>query len=325
MSVGYILRQAGAKIGQNPQDPGERLTLLRFLNEAARELYVQSDMPGSLQELTFKINGDQTVTMPMFVGRVRAAREAASQMAWHFNQIRPRYNQFNWTDAWRNYRLKNKQALMATVVNESVGVITVPEVEDPPIIVSLSGPITKASLINEQVVMDATSKSTVNQFKDYTSVKKDRKNNFDVTLSDVDGKLLTVIPNNQLVAQYQILDVSAMPWLPQDTSVVDNYVELLYKIALPYLSEDDDEFPGFDYDDIIVNKMMQLWKEEQDKVEGAQLYDGKATRSLARLVEEQNRETEDMIALVSNPHDTLLRRIGIGLRRRYRLFGGRRF
>ena len=323
MSVKYILHQVGVKMGLSPSDPSQRLVLLRFLNEAAKELYDQSDMPGCLMEQVFKVNGDQTITCPSYVGKIRAARELDSQISWSINQMRPRYNQFNWPDSWRNLRLKNRQALMATVTNASVGVITVPAVENPPIVVSVSGPTTASTNVAENVTMIQTSMQTVNQYTDYTSVKKDRVNGYDVTLSDVDGKVLTVIPNNTLAALYQIVDVSQCPWLAISTNTLDHYIELLYKKALPRLSNDADEFPALDYDDILVNKCMQLWAEEQGKNDMALAYDVKASRSLARATEDQNRATEDVIATVANPHDVLLPRVRAGRRKYYRGYGSR--
>lgn len=329
MPLGYVLNQLGNKLGLDPgtdQQPGEdRPILLRIANEAARELYPQADFPGSLMEQVFKINGDQTISMPSYVGPLRGMREYASMQTWHINQMRPRYNQFNWTDMWRNYRLKNKQALQNSVVNQSFGIITVKSVEDPPIVVTVSGPTDQATLINESVTMDSVSKSTVNVFLDYSAVKKDRVNTVDVTLSDVDGRVLTVIPNYDKQAMYQIVDVSACPWLPMNTSPLDNYIEVLYKQKLKYLFYDADEFPAFDLDDALVNKGIQLTKEEQDKIEVAQAYDTKATRTAARVVEDQNRATEDCVALVANFHDTVLKRIGTGLRRRYSLYAGRKY
>lgn len=321
MPVSYILKQAGAKIGLSPSAQSSRNTLLRFLNEAAEELYDQSDPPGSLMEQVFKVNGDQTISCPSYVGEIRAVRELNSQLTWSINQMRPRYNQFNWTDNYRNLRLKNTQALMVSVTNQSVGVITVPAIESPPIVVSVSGPTLSASGVSEDVTMDTISKMTTNQYTDYTAVKKDRVNNYDVTLSDIDGKLMTVIPNNQLAANYQIIDVSLCPWLTNSQSTLDHYLEILYKKSLPHLQNDDDEYPAFDYDNIIVNKMLQLWFEEQGKADIAEGYDAKATRSVARKKENQNKSTEDKIALVSNPHDTLMPRVGKGPRTRgYRYY-----
>jgi len=324
MALKDILFRAGAKAGLNPQVPDQRTTLLRFVNEAARELYDQSDPPGSLMEQVFKVNGDQTISCPSYVGQIRGMREVDSQITWSINQLRPRYNQFNWPDSWRNLRLKNTQALMATVTNASVGILTVAAVEAPPIQVTLTGPTATATSVSETVIMTQTTMQTTNTFLDYTAVKKDRVNGYDVTLSDIDDKLLTLIPNNQLAAQYQIIDVSICPWLSVSTNVLEHYVEILFKQALNELSNDGDEFIfGRKYDDIIINKVCQLWFEEQGNPVLAMSFDTKATRSLARKNEDQNRATEDMISIVAHPHDVLLPRVRAGRKKYYRGYGSR--
>lgn len=325
MSVKFILNRVGKKMGLNPSDTDQRDTLLRFLNEAAVELYDQSDMPNSLMEQVFKVNGDQTITCPSYVGEIRALRELDSQLAWSITQMRPRYNQFNWKDMWRNIRLKNVGPLQKTVTNQSVGVITVPAVETPNITVTVSGPTNNATNATEDVVINATSVQTVNQYLDYTSVTKNTINKYDVTLSDVDGNILTVLPNNEFEALYQTIDVSQCPWLQVSTSTLDHYLEILYKKKLAILFNDSDEFPAPQYDDILVLKILQLWGEEQGKPDVATAYDTKATRSLARRTENRNRATEDEIALVSNPHDSLLPRIRQGRRNYRRGWGSRGF
>ena len=322
MSVGIILHLAGAKMGLSPLVASQRTVLLRILNEAAEELYDQSDPVGSLAEQVFKVNGDQTISCPWYVGKIRAIREADTHIIWSINKMRPHYNQFSWKDMWRNVRLRNTQSLMCTVTNQSIGVITVPIIETPPIQITVSGPAINATNVSETIIMTALALNTTNNFLDYTSVKKDRVNDCDITLSDVDGKVLTIIPNNQLEAFYQIVDVSTCPWLSQSSSTLDHYLEILFKKTLPILSNDSDEYPVAKNDYILVNKMMQLWNEEQGKVDMAMAYDTKATRGLARKMEDQEKATQDEVSLVSNPHDTLMPRIGRGYRRYFGRFGG---
>jgi hypothetical protein len=305
MALLYILTQVGNKIGLNPSNVGDRNVLLRFVNEACPELYNQSDMAGSLREQIFKCNGDQTIALPSYVGQIRAIREMDSQIAWHINQLRPRYNQSNWPDMWRNFRLKGLFPLQVSIRNQSIITVSVDEVEDPPIVVSITGSTSTSSSVSEQLTMSTTFVNTVNQFLDVSAIKKDRVNGFDVGIFDVDERLLTTIPNNVLQAQYQIIDVSLAPWLNQDTGKLDHYVEILYKQALPWFQNDDDEFPALGYDNVIVNKVLQLWYEEQGNPTLAAAYDSKATRSLARIHEDANRATEDVVALVENPHDML--------------------
>lgn len=323
MSVGYILQRAGDKIGLNPKDSSQRAQLLKYANEGARELYQQADPPGSLWEWVMKVNGDQTISMPSFLGELRGVREVYSLEPWHTNQMKPRYMQFNWKDLWRNWRIKSTQALQATVTNQSVGVITVAFVENPPVVVTVTGPTAYANNAVEVITMNNITKYTTNQFLDYKSFTKDRVNSVDVVLSDVDGKHLSTIPNDQLYAQYEIIDVSALPWLPQSTSTISNWVEVLYKKKLPWFFYDSDEYPVFGCDDILVDKILQLYSEEKGAVDAAVAYDTKATRTLARMIENQTRETEDHIALSANPHDTVLPRIGGTNRRRYGWWRGK--
>jgi len=296
-------------MGLDPSDTGQRAVLLRFANEAADELYNQADIPGSLVEQVFKVNGDQTISLPAYVGRIRAIREYSSQVPWHINQMRPRYNQQNWKDCWRNWRMKNQQCLQATITNQSVLVYTTAAVENPPVVVTVTGPTATATLATESVTLSSTQVTGTVNFLDLVSARKTSANNYDITISDVDGKLLTTIPNNELEAKYQIVDVSLSPWLQQTQSQLDHYVELLYKKILPWYSLDSDEFPAYGYDNAWVNKGLQLWMEEQGKADLAAGYDAKATRTVARRVEDENRATEDTVSLVDNPHDCIQPRI----------------
>lgn len=319
MGVKFILSQIAAKVGLNPSVEGHRLVMLRWLNEAALELYEQADVAGTLCEGVFKMNGNQTISLPMYVGYIRAIREYNSHIPWNINQMRPRYNQFAWKDSWRNIRLLNRQPLMASITNQAEVVVNTSIVENPPVVVTITGQTNLASSISEDVTLNTLSVTTTNQFVNITSVIKNKVNTCDIILNDIDGKLLTLIPNNEVEALYQVIDVSSAPWIQQSLGNMDHYVEILYKKALAVLFNDGDEYPIPDHDYILVNKVLQLWSEEQGKADAAIAYDSKATRSLARKHEENNRATQDMIALVANPHDYLLPRLR---GRRYGRYGG---
>lgn len=322
MSVQYILKLVGAKTGMSVLQANQRNTMLRWLNEASDELYNQADPPGSLWEQVFRVNGDQSITMPWYIGSVRGVREKDSQIAWSISQMRPRYNTFNWPDMWRNIRLKNTQCLQRTVSNKSQAVITVNAIETPPIVVTLVGPTEESSSMSESIVMTSTIMQSTNSFVDYTAITKDRFSLYDVTISDVDGNQLSLIPNNRKEAMFQILDISSCPWLAQAFSTLDHYVEILYKKANYLLQNDSDEWVfGSNYDNILVNKCLQLWAEEQEKQDVATAYDNKATRSLARKHDDQNDATEDVVSIVANPHDYLLPRVRSGRLRNYRGWG----
>lgn len=312
MGLKYVLQQVGLKVGLNPNDTSQRPILLRFANEAAIELYQMSDMAGSLEEQYFKINGDQTVGLPDYVGQIRAMRQADSAIAIKLSQMRPRYNQFNWQDNYRNWRLKGLQTLHTALTNQSALILTVAAVENPPIVVTISGSSDNSSNVSEDVIMNATQVLTANTYNDVSGLVKNKVNRYNIGLTDVDGNAISYIPNDRLIAKFQIVDVSAYPWFQLLTGNLLGWVEVLYKKALPWYSEDGQEFPAKGYDNVWVNKMLQLWYEEQNNVTIAISYYQKAQQSLAQIHEDTNRGTDDKVALVSNPHDCMNPRIGFG-------------
>jgi len=309
MSVKHILQLASNKMGLNPADSTQRPVLLRFLNEAAYELHMQADMPGSLMEMTFKMNGDMTLSLPWYVGEIRAIRESATFIPWHINRLQPRYYEMNWADFWRNFRLKGKFACMQAVVNQGPVVINVPNLEQPPLTVTISGVTETASHLNEVVTVNALQVQSVNNWLEIKTITKSAVTNYDVTINDIDGHLLTVIPNTEYETWYTIVDISTMPWLSTSQSQQDHWVEVLYKRRLRTLTNDGDEFPANDVDHIVANKMVQIWAQEQGNVQLAEAMDQMNTRSMARKMEEVNRSTQDKVALVINKHDLLMPRI----------------
>ena len=317
MALKYILDQIGAKMGLSPTDEGQRNVMLRFVNEAATELYHMSDMAGCLEEQYFKINPNQTLALPAYVGQIRAMREAYHQQALTLSQMRPRYNQFNWEGEWKNWRVKGLQTLQTSLTNQSNLIISVAQVENPPTTVNITGPTIGAGHTSETIVMTQTNMQTVNQYLDVKSFTKTAVNEYDVILSDIDGNPISYIPNDQLKAQFQIVDISTSPWYPPNINPLLGWVEVLYKKALPWFHNDNDEFPAVGYDNIIVNKCLQLYYEEQNNPQLAMAYYQKANQSLAQIHEDANRGTDDVVAMVAHPHDQMNHRVGFGRDWRY--------
>lgn len=306
MGVKYILNEAGNRLGLNPAAVDQRKTLVRFLNIAAKEIYIQADLTDSLIEQTFKVNGDQTISFPADVGYLRAVREFYSYIPWHLNQMRPRYNASNWPDIWRNWRIIRKQALQTSIRNESVVNLSVYAVETESVTVTITGGTPHSTEVSEDVIMDAVSKQSVTTFTSITALTKSNVNQYDITVTDVDGVQLSMIPNNRFNAEYLIVDVSLLPFRNADVNKQAHYVEVLFKKSLPHLSEDGQEFPATGYDDAVVDKMCQVWAEQQGKEELALSLDAKVTRTMGRIHEDQNAATEDCVSFVPNSHDQLL-------------------
>lgn len=310
MGVEYILNQFGLKSGLNPDDVGQRSVSLRFLNEAAQELYEQADSEGVLMEQLFIVNGDQMIALPSYVGPLRAMREYSTHVPWHLTNMRPRYNQINWEDRWRHWRIKGTSPLSQEIDNEGPVIISVPFVENPPIVINVCGQTQLATFATETFTMDSPMKIGGLDFltAGIKAFKKDRVNNYDVLMFDIDGNQLSLLQNNLLESKYRIVDVSLYPWSNTAVGPTDHYMEVLFKPVLPWMQNDEDEYPVVGHDNIIVNKMCQIWAEEQGKGDEAAAFDAKATRSLARKKEDEKRGCEEAMAFCENTHDTLLPR-----------------
>ena len=79
----------------------------------------------------------------------------------------------------------------------------------------------------------------------------------------------------------------------------------MYKKSLPVFRNDRDEFPAVGYDNILVSKCMELFLEEQGKLEEAMLHDRKASRSLARRQADLERGQEAKAVFKRHNHDKL--------------------
>jgi hypothetical protein len=317
MALQYILSQFGNKIGLNPSDASQRATLLRYVNAAAKELYQQSDMAGCLEECLFKVNSNQTIALPDYVGQIRAMREHNTTIAITLSQMRPRYNQFSWSSEWRNWRILGLQTLQQSIKNQSVLTISVKCVENPPIVVNITGGNDNSSYVTESLTMTAPTMTTTLPYNTISSFTKNAVNGYDVTLTDVEGNVLSSIANNKLKASFQVVDISSGPWTLNNTNPMCSWIEVLYKKALLWFANDNDEFPAVGYDDVLVDKCLQLYKEEQGDVAAAMAYMQKATQSLAQIHEDANRGADDVVALVANPHDRMAPRVGYGRDYRY--------
>lgn len=312
--LSYILKQTGNKMGLDPSDTTQRNVLLRFINEAAYDLWTTSDMAGVLEEQYFQVQGNQTIALPDYVGDIRAMRQANSHRAIQLSQMRPRYNQYSWADEWRTWRLKGIRPLQESIKNEGLLTITVPAVESTPIVVTITGNTTSSSNVVETFTMNTTSVSTVNSYIDVRSFTKTAVSQYNPSLLDIDGNQLSYIANDKLEAKFQIVDISSAPWLAisPTTNPKIEWAEVLFKRSLPWFQNDSDEFPASGYDNVVVAKCLELYYEEQGNIQNAVAMEQKANSLLARIHENENRGTDDCVALVENPHFKMNHRIGFG-------------
>ena len=304
MSVEYILDRVGKKLGINPNDNHQRSIMLDYLNEAAQELYEESDMVGSLTEDSFYVQGDKTIALPSNVSSIRAMREKESQYPWVLTNLTERYSRNNVEQDDRTWRVRGYEPFKLTPTNYAGIKATVASAMSD-VTLTIVGKKSDASRYVETVTLSGTSNSFSTTFTSIESVIKSDVCTYDISIKQADDTVLAVIPNNEKESRYLICDVSEYPWESTATQDDEHTLEVLYKRKLPYLSKDSDEFPADGYDNILVNKVMQLFLEEQGKMEEARIYDQKASRSLGRRNADLERGQLQKVKFDKHPHDKL--------------------
>ena len=337
MSVEYILDRFGKKVGMSPSDTSQRALLLDYLNEAAQELYEQSDMPGSLEEAEFYVQGDKTVAMPADVYAIRGIREKAGNNAmWETEALTARYRENNWETNHNKFRIKGYSPLKVSLPTSITGaangtnrlvvrtygisttsddyevIIKTPYSER--FLVSVAGISAVTSAIssglntiapaNGVVISDVVSFSRTNK-PTATQGKVQLLDYADYYASPSVETVYAEIPSNSMESRYLIVDVSEFPFSSSAAEDDSHTLQVLYKKTLPRLQNDTDEFPAPGYDNVLVSKCMELFLEEQGKIEEAILHDRKASRTLARKQADLERGQEQKAVFKRHNHDKL--------------------
>ena len=347
MSVEYILDRFGKKVGMLPSDSNQRALLLDYLNEAAQELYEQSDMPGSLEEAEFYVQGDKTIAMPADVYAIRGIREkSGGNDVWESEPMTARYRENSWETDHNKFRIKGYSALQRSLPTTITGVASNinklsyklygPNTDDDTTVIvanmnDLYDDEVKISTSGRAVASDSgyvtiSFSGSTTSIKDIKSFSRTRPlgatgshtNPVTLTASKSAGHGLAQLvdyTDNSIVyaeikpgqeeSRYLIVDVSEFPFSSSAAQDDQHTLQVLYKKTLPIMRNDRDEFPAPGYDNILVSKCMELFLEEQGKMEEAILHDRKASRSLARRQADLERGQEQQVIFKRHNHDKL--------------------
>ena len=331
MSVEYILDRFGKKIGMSPSDTSQRALLLDYLNEAAQELYEQSDMPGCLDEAEFYVQGNKTVAMPPDVYAIRGIREkAGTNVEWETEALTARYRENSWETNHNKFRVKGYSPLkisLPTSITEAAnstnklivktfGITTTSDdfevvVKTPyseAFLVSVSGlsAVTSAVSSATSTLAPADNVAITDIISFSRTLEPTATSGLVQLLDYADNTIVYAeILSNSMESRYLIIDVSEFPFSSTAGQDDSHTLQVLYKKTLPRLQNDTDEFPAIGYDNILVSKCMELFLEEQGKVEEAILHDRKATRSLSRRQADLERSQEQKVVFKRHNHDKL--------------------
>lgn len=296
MSLAYIIREVSGPIGLTDLElnASQRSWLISKINAAAEEVYESDDLPGCLREAYILVTPNSEIALPEFVGRLRAVREAFLKRPYTLQDMRPRYHVSNWANEWNKFVYKGTSAIKFDVVNAAPPVATI-SVANENLTLTIVGSTIDSNRTSETVTMDAVSKSFTKSFISYESIEKNILGDYNITIKDSQGNELAVIFNDQLKSHYELYDISAYPWGGNCVGN-QNVVEILYKLPLKQLANDSDNFPIDGFDNIIVNKTLQLIAETQEgKEERAILANAKTAQLTRQKIEDRSGQTEKVL------------------------------
>lgn len=261
MSLRNIISEIAANEGVSLTNSSEKSLLVARINRAARELYHTKTLFGSLFEEVFDLNvSANQVSLPWYVKHVKAIRWFDGRYAIDLEDINNRYFSGPDTEIWRlRFREKERSPLAREISNESVLIFSIPLVESTDIVITIAGPTDNSALKTESVTIPAGSLSvlSIGNYKDpVKSIRKNRVTDNDVTVRDVDGNDLGIIPNHLLRSDYNVVQILDGESPPPDSH--QDAIEVLFeKQWTPFVNDDDEFIFGDDYDDAIIWKYME--------------------------------------------------------------------
>lgn len=302
----HILTKVSKIVGLSLSDTDDRDHCLTLINEASKELWNSTDLPGCLQECIVQVNGSYEIALPAFVDRVRAVREYDTKLTWSISDVRPRYHYRGWNKEWNSWRDKGKFALAVDLTAITKLTFNIAAAETPAVTVYISGQTSSASNHTEEVSLTATGVQTVAMYESIHRIQKMYRNNYDIEIKDDAGVSLGVLYSDSLDSGYTVLDVSNYPFTIPPSSGETLCMEVLFKPVLNEMSEDGDSFPVRGYDDVIADKAIQLFYQSiPGQEQRALLFDQKAQRTADRLAIDINDGKTMMMEFQPHPHDSL--------------------
>lgn len=242
-----VLTQVAADTGYQPTQ--QRPALINLLNFAAREMYDSLECNHIYREVTLVVPRNKVVSLPSVIGDLRGMRAHTGDYPFPLQSMSaPRYVDERW-----DYRIRNWRELGHSPVHTfiaSIGALTIeaPVITDGATLL-IAGQTNNAERIEEQVILDASPKTTVNQFGPAIYMLACIKaRTCDVTIKDVDGNEIAVLYNTENETNYRLVDVSEVFW-SIDTASDETLVDVCYKHPLWKMTKDTDTFPaGSRYD-----------------------------------------------------------------------------
>jgi len=307
-----MLRDILANLQDSLGVSADRARLVRFVNQAYKEYYQRTDLPGSLLEQIFEFsNGDQVATLPWYVGEVRALRRAVSRQPITMHDMAPRYHTKAWRQQRWEFRLVGRRAIHTPLSVESQLTIAIPIAQADTFSVTIKGQTPSAASITETLTFapGELSKTTTAQFaKDdpagIEAITRSGAVTADITIADAAGVELALLPNSQENSEHIHIQ-----WNDSDTgqhATTDNNIEILYKRRYTPLTLDTDVCIFTPIEDAICWKARSYhYSFSKDELAGQQavLASQKADELFAQATQTRDMETVAVIQQEPNPYE----------------------
>lgn len=294
-----------------PSDPAQRVQLLRYINQAALELYSSTDLPGAIAEIRVLFDStDGNISLPWYVDEVRGIRRVNYGELIKVTDKTPRFAAAHWQQPGLRWEVLGRQPLIVPISIEGQLTATIPIAQNTTFTVTIRGQ-TSVGKVTENLVFPpgTVSKTTTAQFTKENPdgiemIAKDEVTTADVSVADASGTNIALIPNITNVANNIIMRVRDTQVTLQQ--VIDPYVDILYKRVFVPLTLDTDTFIDRKLESALVYIARSYHaglSKDDAATQRAVLALARGEKLAAQVIKTEDLETEARIATGPNPTD----------------------
>lgn len=266
MALSHILQLIAANGGVTLSNQEQLIYTTAQVNQAWKEIYEQNDVVGSLREEIYNVRVPEgnLVSLEPYVGQLRAVRYYYPQLNLKVRTMAPRYKAKFWqVKDFLSWEMKGDKPLKRDISNDGTLTFTFLQPLSVACNITIVGATELASQIIETIAfaIGDNQKISLNSFNEITNISIDIPRNCDCIVSDIDGRELARIQNNQRHSLYQWLQIVNLPnnqWGNSQNFVpATTYVETLWKLRWKPFVNNQDECINPAYDEAIFWKYME--------------------------------------------------------------------
>lgn len=279
----------------------DRATILREINFAWKEVWNSDDLPGSLNEISFRA-ANIRISLPWYVGEVRGVKRNWDRTRIQLNTPRPYYQDSQIWQSEFEWRLFGPQPLLKTIVNATTLDITIDDAEDENLSVVLLGPDDTAQVRREEVIFTpgVTAKTTTYRFTDLIAFTKSIVTKSDVRLVNSNSEIISIIPNLLFEANHQFVQIRDNC----DINSITYCYDVLFKKTTPYLYFDEQPVP---FQEVLMAKTLEwISMPKDEQISKTQAFAEKGS-TLLQQFNNNERSTAKRLDIGRNPFPSVYR------------------